>query len=158
MSSEIYFFVRKDNNFLPIACYTRSSTIYEFFNGSFCAVRPLTRRTLYDIQDAVQDELKELNRHITSCHDSIKLVCTFQNSSEEKLESIYSIQKTITDLEEIRKDLDRCLNFCYFLEHILETAEDTQYCDSDDIKFDLNDYIYYGVDTGFNITDDMIQN
>lgn len=158
MSSEIYFFVRKDNNFLPIACYTRSSAIYNFFNGSFCVVCPLTRNTLYDIRDVVRDESEELNRHIISCRDSIKLVCTFQNSSEEKLESIYSIQKTITDLEELRKDLDICLNFCCFLEHILETAEDTQYCDSDDIKFDPNNYIYYGVDTGFNITGDMIQN
>ena len=99
MSQYMHFFVRKGDNFLPIGTYSRNTTLYEALSLSapYEAIRPLTMEKINEVISTLIDEEKHAEDTISSLEAKNKLIATFNNSTEEKMELINENDETIND-------------------------------------------------------------
>lgn len=159
MSSYMYFFVRKNENFLPLVCYSRSNAIYEAFSdfAPYEKVRPLTSGFVSDVLNEQSEDLSELKKHLKDYHDELTLIASFNNSVEDKMQAIYDARGSIEETEEIIEECEYAIAFCRFLLDILDEADGTKYYEDENLHLDPAHYLYYGVECGDNITSEMIQ-
>lgn len=104
MSQYVNFFIRHDNILLPLADYSRSTSLYHIMNDA-----PYEKLREYSFEE-LQLKVNELNasktayrKQIDYYNNHIDLICEMDNSIEDKLETIISIDATI---EEIQQEID----------------------------------------------------
>lgn len=142
MSAYIHFFVRIGNDFCPIATYCRGSKVYQIFhNAPYERIAVLDKETLNDYFNEatiVRDELKE---DVVRYEKLIGTITLFENSVEEKLESIEECENIIREVKDELRETEDTICFIGFLTSILN---EVLYDAPEGI--DKESYLYYGVE------------
>ena len=159
MSSYMHFFVRKNENFLPIACYSRSSAIYGAFSdfAPYEKVRPLTSGFVSEVLHEQTENLSKWKKRLEDSRKEMELIATFNNSVEDKMQAIYDARGSIEETEEIIEECEYTVAFCRFLLNILDEADSSKYYEDEKLHLDAAHYLYYGVECGDDITSEMIE-
>lgn len=108
MSQYVNFFIRHDNILLPLADYSRSTSLYHIMNDA-----PYEKLREYSYEE-LQLKVNELNTSKTAylkqidCYNNhITLICEMDNSIEDKLDMITSVDETIKDIQQEIDAIDR---------------------------------------------------
>ena len=148
MSSYINFFIRSDNRFLPLGNFSRSSEIYQRLNNDvpYEKLKALTYNKLNNVVNNIIEDAHKYNNRILKYKKEIELIATFNNSVEDKLEAINSIESTIEDIEESISELNFAQGWFDSLCKIIDRA--SEYTDEDyNGLIDASKYIYAGIET-----------
>ena len=146
MSVYINFFLRYEDNFIPLLDCGRSSYIYQFFAHKipYEKIKPLTisdlRNSYYELRD-MKDEFKEsLNKY----DKTIKEIPNFNNSVDDKLAALNEIEETYDEIKETINEIEVCMIKIDFLISIIEAMK--YYDERPDLKVDINKYLYAGIE------------
>ena len=141
MSQYVNFFLRRGDEFIPLKDYSRSSPIYSVMNAPYEKIREYNYSDL-EAKILALKEMKEDNAAaITRIRERINSVYQLNNSVEEKMEYVNDYYSQISDFEENKKNLDRCM-----IE--LEFIADLVYMDCT---------IYAGVEIGEPTLEDVVK-
>lgn len=154
MSSYINFFIRpKDDLFIPIGDFSRSTEIYRRFTNEvpYEKITPISQRLLEDSIDKIQKEIEHLQQRIIKLHDKIKIIPTYNNRISEKEQLMYEYQ---TEIENIKDDIENNLFFQGILDCYLCMIQTIQY--DDNFNVDKDKYIYAGIEVPASISEDLI--
>lgn len=147
MSSYIHFFLRCGDKFLPIGTYGRSTHIYQAFEhfAPWERIRPVTIHFLDGVKNTLKD-LDSLVSDITAARERIFQIGAFNNSIDEKLNAINSIEEEIAESKEEVEEIRNARNFIGFLYDILDEAEYSS------AQLNANEYLYVGLECGGSVT------
>lgn len=122
MSQYINFFIKHNNDFAPIAEFSRNSEIFQSFLdfAPWEKVSHLSNRDLSFIYREIKDKIDEYKKDINKKREMIDKVCSFTNSVEDKLDYIESYTSTIEALKDILNELYYAKHFISFLSEIEE--------------------------------------
>ena len=153
MSQYLHIFVRKNDEFAPIGSFSNGSQIY-FALSNYAPwekVAPIGSEELNVVIDNINSAIEENNAAIQKACDERHQVMGSPNTLEEKLSYIHEyIDSYIRECEEENIELRDAAYFMSFLAHIVENAAHI-----DDI--DENNYVYVGIECGYNITPEDIE-
>ena len=156
MSQYINFFIRCDKTFVPLFSFSRNSYIYGAFRGApYEKVTALTENTLANVQESLMSEMNTYKARLKQNEAEKKVIPVFQNSVDEKLESIREINESIGGIQEELGDLEMGLNYCIVMQNILETAKYAK----DDVNIENygeNSVIYYGIEISRPSLEDIV--
>ena len=158
MSSYMHFFIRKGNEFAPIATYGRSSCTYQAFKefAPYEKIRPLTALQLGQVDEKLRADLEsQYNRD--AIVERINMISKFNNSVDEKLAAIEDEVSALKELEDEEKALKRARKFVSFLLDIIDEAHSSQYYEDAAAHIDPNAYIYVGIECGGVVNVDTIE-
>ena len=144
MSAYIQFFIRSNDNFIPIGYYSRNNTIYEYFQSyaPWDAITVIGRDLLIDISQTIAKDRNLLNKNIDDAKKEKQLIASFNNSVEDKLIAIAEYNQMIAAYEQELKEL---------------TFADCFVCVLDDILSNNgNDCIYIGIEVGLPTVSDIV--
>ena len=140
MSSYIYFYIRKNDDFIPIGEYSRSHNIYQNFNeyAPYEAIQVITESTLISIRNSLMNDMNKMTQLIKENEDNKQLIASFNNSVEEKMTEINEINNNIEAAQEEYESLQYTIYYCDFLNDIIDTRK---YTDNEE-----NQCIYVGIE------------
>lgn len=135
MSSYIDFYVKKYGVYIPIASYSRSSTIYQAFEGApYGKVSQLKLETINDVKDSAKEHILKYKKEIEEYTSKINLVRDMSNSVEEKMQTIYELQASKAEYECLIQEEQYAISFFDFLIAAIDSY--------------FGNKLYYGVDAG----------
>lgn len=151
MSSYLHFFLRDGDKFLPLATYGRGSQLYQIFDDAapYAKIAPVTVHILDRIKDDARSSIERSRAEISRIEDRIKLIGTFTNSVEEKLEFIHEEDDFLTEAREDIEEKNMAMTFISFLYDILDEA---RYGEE---GIDSESYVYMGVECGYPKIEDI---
>lgn len=151
MSAYINFFVRHEDDFIPLGDFSRNSIIYPTMKD--CAdvpwekIIPLTLDNLHAAQTRVHKHSTDALDYINTLKSRIEEVKSFNNSVEEKLEQIEMYRGEIEEWRQEAEEARYAENYFYFLMDLIEAAHD----------IDANKYIYAGIEIGRPTIEDIYE-
>lgn len=153
MSQYVQFFIKtNENNFLPIATYSRSSKIFQYFREyvPFEKIGNINDKTVQYIMNDITTDYKSYKETIEKNKKTIERVSSFKDSDiSEKIEIIERYEEYIEEMQEEIEELNYTKYFIYFLNEMIEEA-----------KYDHNvknkDYIYAGIEVGYPTLEDVV--
>lgn len=144
MSQYLEFYVRHNDDYLPIASYGGGSAYMEMFDNyvpSYSGLRTVTESMLGSVRADVQRKIKENGQFIKRCEKLKHDILQANNSMEEKLDYMAGEDQSIEETEDENEALDSVDHFIDFLYNILEEAE---FSEREGIEKDK--YLYVGVE------------
>ena len=144
MSQYLEFFIRHNDDYLPIASYGGSSTYMEMFDNyvpSYSGLRAVSEVMLGSIRGDIRQKIKENEQFIKRTEKLKQDILQANNSMEEKLEQIAGQDEYLDEIEDENEALDSVDHFIDFLYNILEEAE---FSEHEGIQKDK--YLYVGVE------------
>ena len=144
MSQYLEFYVRHNDDYLPIASYCGSSTYMEAFEKyvpSYRGLRTVTESMLGSVRKYVRLKIKDNEQFIKRTEKLKQDILQANNSMEEKLEQIAGQDEYLDEIEDENEALDSVDHFIDFLHGILEEAE---FSDHEEIQKDK--YLYVGIE------------
>ena len=151
MSAYIQFFIRHNDDFLPIGVFSRNNTIYQVFDeiAPWEKIRPISDVHLNKVRASLKDFANDIDRTMKRIENREKLIATFDNSVEEKLEALENSTEYKMELEEERVSYKMALGYVNSLYEILDSIEY-------DKRFDMGAYLYVGIEVGDPTVEDLI--
>ena len=146
MSSYVNFYIRINENFVPIGSYCRSSSLYRAINKMlpYEKITALTSEKIGKVIEVIKEEIEDIKKIIEKnkqVHNEI--IAMTGNSVEEKLASIYSIE---AENEEIEGELEDFEHSKHILQVYLDMIDEIHYSEEYVMDNDYNHYIYAGVE------------
>lgn len=144
MSRYLEFYIRHNDDYLPIASYCGSSVYMEMFDDyvpSYSGLRTVTESMLGSVHADVRKKIRENEWFIKRCEKLKQDIFQANNSMEEKLDHIAGEDQSIEETKDENEALDGVDHFIDFLYNILEEAE---YGEHEGIQKDK--YLYAGVE------------
>jgi len=144
MSQYLEFYIRHNDDYLPIASYCGSSAYMEMFDDyvpSYSGLRTVTESMLSSVRADVQQKIKENEQCIKRAEKLKQDILQANNSMEEKVEYMAGEDQAIEETEDENRALDSVDHFIDFLYNILEEAE---FGEHEGIQKDK--YLYAGVE------------
>lgn len=140
MSAYIQFFIRHEDTFLPIGTFSRNNAIYQVFDGIAIweKIRPIGEPILNDAEKVVKEFIGMSEKALAQANEEKNMIANFNNSVEEKLQSIEEYNSYIAEITDDIKGLEAAQQYLWFLRDILESIEYTD--------FNKNPYLYVGVE------------
>lgn len=144
MSSYASFFVRSENNLVPIGSFSRNTAIYQSVQHyAPCEnIGPLPEDFIEKHRNSIRVKIADYRNHIAELHKMIdEIIPKCNNSLEEKIESIEGYKNQIEDWQDGIDDLT-------FAEQYFNTL----FCIIDDIpydwqeKYNKDEYIFVGIE------------
>lgn len=162
MSQYIHIFIRNGNDFLPLWCLNGKYNLGEILSkfAEWEKVVPLTVDNLDRCKDLVDSKIGELIETRTSYEESIKIIPTFDNNLDDKCEKIFELKENIRDINLDIQEVEYDKHMLSCMRQILDSIHDiTTYSEDEEFKkkFDVNKYLYIGLETGDKITLDMVE-
>lgn len=144
MSQYLEFYVRHNDDYLPIASYVGSSAYMEMFDDyvpEYSGLGTITESTLSSIRGDIRQKIKE-NEQFAKRTEKLKQdILQANNLMEEKLDHIAGEDQVLDEIEDENEALDGVDHFINFLYNILEEAE---FGEHEGIQKDK--YLYAGVE------------
>lgn len=144
MSSYASFFVRSENNLVPIGSFSRNSQIYQSIQHyAPCEnICPLAEDFIEKYCNSIKEIITDYHSHLNECHKMIdEVIPKCNNSLEEKIESIEGYKNQIEDWQDGIDDLIFAKGFFNFLLCILDDIPyDWQK------KYNRDEYIFVGIE------------
>jgi len=140
MSAYIQFFIRHEDTFLPIGTFSRNNAIYQVFDGIAVweKIRPIGEPILNDAEKIVKEFIGVSEKALARANEEKDMIANFNNSVEEKLQSIEGYNSYIAEITDDIKGLEAAQQYLWFLRGILESVEGTD--------FNKQPYLYVGVE------------
>ena len=140
MSAYIQFFIRHEDTFLPIGTFSRNNAIYQVFDGIAVweKIRPIGESILDDAEKIVREFISVSKKTLARANEEKGMVVNFNNSVEEKLQSIEEYNSYIAEITEDIESLKTAQQYLWFLGDILESVEYTD--------FNKQSYLYVGIE------------
>lgn len=140
MSAYIQFFIRHEDTFLPIGIFNRNNAIYQVFDGIAVweKIRPIGEPILDDAEKIVKEFIGVSEKTLARVNEEKNMIANFNNSVEEKLQSINEYILYIAKITDDIRGLEAAQQYLWFLRDILESVEDTD--------FNKQPYLYVGVE------------
>ena len=146
MSQYIHFFIRHENEFLPIATYSRSTYIYQSINAPYEHIRAVRKQTVDSIKQDILFDIDKCKEDIKSLTENKSLITSFNNSIEEKWEMISGIDESINESKRILNEMQSAYEFLSFIGNMISEAHDTKYDEDKPNWLDPDKYVYMGVE------------
>lgn len=144
MSSYASFFVRSENNLVPIGSFSRNSQIYQSIQhyAPYEKIGPLSEDFIEKCRNSTKEIIADYRSHLNECHKMIdEVIPKCNNSLEEKIESIEGYKNQIEDWQDGIDDLIFAKGFFNFLLCILDDIPyDWQK------KYNRDEYIFVGIE------------
>ena len=140
MSAYIQFFIKHEDIFLPIGVFSRSSAIYRVFDGIaiWGKIRPVGELALDSAEKIVKEFIDVSEKSLVRANEEKNMIANFNNSVEEKLESIEGYNSYIAEITKDIKGFESAQQYLLFLRDVLESVEYTD--------FNKQPYLYVGVE------------
>ena len=124
MSQYVNFVVRANDTFIPLFSFSRNSYMYAAFHSvaPYEKLSAITADALNMSQDILLDQIDTYQRKIVAYRAEKKMIPSFNNSVDEKLDGIRNIDNMIDDVQSELDELGLALNYCTVMHDILETA------------------------------------
>ena len=135
MSSDIHVFARKNDEFIELLCYGRSSDLYQSLNfgAPYEHIAPLTQERIEDAINELEAAQEEDQEYDARDKATIAQVGSWNNTINEKFEAINELQRAI---DERSVDMRMRATTIGILRFLLNVEAD----------------LYYGVDCGSDVT------
>lgn len=154
MSEYTHIFLEKEGTFIEVSCTSRSAAISEMFEdyAPWEKIREVTHEDLQQIYRQYNDELTKWKQHQKDLEERIKVIATFNNSVDEKLEAWHDIDGDINETKETIDQLEYALRIVTLLDDILDSSELN-------VKYERMApvHIYVGRECGSKVTMDDIE-
>ena len=140
MSAYIQFFIRHEDTFLPIGVFSHNNAIYQVFDGIaiWGKIRPVGEPALDSAEKIVKEFIRASKKALARVIKDKNMIANFNNSVEEKLQSINDYNSYIAEVKEDIKGLEAAQQYLWFLRDILEAVEYTD--------FNKDPYLYVGIE------------
>lgn len=158
MSQYLNLFARVGDRFIPLASYSRNCLFYqvmrESINPPYEKVKSLSIEQLGKVRDIFAAQQKDVIMRIQHLHSKKRIIASFNNSVEDKLEALVDCDSAIEDWKIDLAQRQEGENICNFLIDMIESIKYGEDKGFDDIFY--NNYIYCGIEVGCDITPDDI--
>lgn len=140
MSAYVQFFIRHEDTFLPIGTFNRNNAIYQVFDGiaEWAKIRPIGEPILNDAEKIVKEFISVSEKALARANEEKSAIVVFNNTVEEKLQSINEYNSYIAEITDDIKGLKVAQQYLWFLRDILESIEYTD--------FNKKPYLYVGIE------------
>ena len=153
MSQYLHIFVRKNDEFSPIGTFGGGSQFYRALSSyaPWEKVAPIGSGELNAAIDNINSAIEENNAAIHRACDERHQVMGSPNTLEEKLSYIHEyIDSYIRECEEENIELQYA---AYFINFLARIVNDAAYIDG----IDEDHYIYVGIECGYNIVPEDVE-
>lgn len=142
MSQYISFYIKSNKKYLPLASYSRSTSIYEYAYAyvTYGDGKAITQDLIKDILNDINKAEINFNKQLKEMTDRIQLITQMNNNVDDKLEAIFNCEAEIKELNECKEDLITARCFYTFINDILT---EVKYDES--IK-EKNSYVWFGIE------------
>lgn len=146
MSQYIYFYIRHNDEFLPILSMSRSSALYQAFIDYvlYEKIRAINYATLCNVKKDLNKKIADYKKSIEKHRKENDTIAAFNNSVGEKLDAMHTNLAVIDDLQEEVDELYTALHYVYFMIMMLEEVIG-------------KDYIYAGIEICPPTLDDVVE-
>ena len=152
MSAYIQFFIRNNDVFMPIGIYSRNNTIYQYFDEytPWGKIKLVTRELLRKVRDNINEDLAATQKRYDYAKERKEWIATLNNSLEEKMEYIESVEELLSECCETIEQLTYTKHYLNFLDDVIESVEYEEHIDH-------KNYLYVGIEVGNPTVDDIVQ-
>lgn len=126
MSQYIQFFIRCEDKFVPCWLFSKYEVFYKNFDACgvpYGKIIPITEDILCTVETDLIDKEAECKANIRKERELIESIRQFNNTVDEKLEAIQSVNDTISDLEYEQRQIYICKCIINVFKEILSTAK-----------------------------------
>ena len=147
MSAYIYFFIRKDKDFIPLVSYSRNSDIYNIISSATYIPWEHINNITYDVlHDWIVAADSEINRTETEIKKIEKM---FELSNSYTLSDAYGYASTIEEYNELIERIKGIKVIFDFMKDILDEYEYEE-------DLDVSNILYFGMEISNPTVDDII--
>lgn len=149
MSQYTHIFLEKQNTFIEVSCTCRGCALSEMFDeyAPWEKVREVTYEDLQHIYGEYEGHLKEWHEYLDKLNDRAKLIATFNNSVEEKMDALHDIDESRDEVRETVSELESALHLVGVLKDVLHAAQmNSEYEETAPV------HVYAGCECGSNVT------
>lgn len=152
MSQYLEIYVKsKEDNFTYLDAFSRSTCMYHLLNEDIGApyekVRRMTKARLQEAIGIGSNYLQSIIERKKKQEDTLKLISSFNNSVDEKMEAIYEHQEILEEYDDSITEWEWTLNY---LRVLLNMAENMSYEES-------KTGLYYGIEAGSPTLEDVVE-
>ena len=144
MSQYIYFYIRHNDEFLPILSMDSSNALYQTFANyvPYEQISAINYATFRSVEKELNEKITNHNKIIEKYRKENDTISSFNNSIGEKLEAIRTNLLAINKLQDEVDELYTALYYVYFMLMMLEEVT-------------AKDYIYAGIEICSPTLDDV---
>lgn len=147
MSAYIYFFIRKDKDFIPLVSYSRNSDMYNIISRTTYMpwehISNITYDILHDWIVAADDEINRTKSEIK------KIEKMFELSNSYTLGDAYGYASTIEEYNEL---IERIKGIKVIFDFMKDILDEYEY----EVDSNVSDILYFGMEISNPTTDDII--
>lgn len=154
MSQYLHIFIRNKDEYTELDCYGRGSTIYDIFAdyAPYEKVAPVDSH-IADILHQARDKKANYEKMIQDYNERIDVIKTMSGDLDERMDMI---NEYMDSRDEVKKDLDDfnyAVDVVLFFYNLIDNYQtNVKYEGAPD-----HPRMYVGIETGSNITPDMVQ-
>ena len=141
MSSYVHVFARKDETFVELLCYCRSSELYQalYHYAPYEEIAPLSSAQLVEAKSWLVDRL-DVAREFNAVDElTITQIGSWSNTIDEKLEAINEVQRSISERKKEMDELEAAIHILEFLMNVEVELYIGEECGSDVSVEDITD-------------------
>lgn len=145
MSQYLEIFLRtKNDQFICLEAFSRNTVLYKLIHAPYGKIRPLTEEMLREAINIVEGYIINCKESKKRQKEELKLIASFNNSVEEKIERIYQIYETIDDYKDMLSEYNIALGYLRTFLDMIDFG-----------KYEENTKFYCGVEVGTPTVDDI---
>lgn len=124
MSQYVNFFIRCERQFVPLFSFSRNTYLYRVFSkeAKYEKIMAVDMDMIERAKTRLRDYIEAYQSRIDIHRKEQAAIPTFNNSVEEKLEAVRTIDSALQELEAEIAEIVTALNYCEVMCDILETA------------------------------------
>lgn len=159
MSSYVNFFIRTNDAFIPIASYGRSTRVYKIFEDvPYGKVDVLTTDYLKELSFEAQEYTNYVDKQIEKCYQRKEIIATFNNTVDEKYETVCEIEREIEDWQCEKREAEAAEDFIQFLRDMITEIQYNEDTKISEYLQDCDHYVYCGMEISANLSEkDIVQ-
>lgn len=133
MSSYIHVFARKNETFIELLCYCRSSELYQVLHqyAPYGKIAQLTNSQMSQVKTKLLQRLADIQQYNDEDKALIAQVGSWSNTTDEKFEAINELQRNIAERTEETDELDAAVHILNFLLNVEAELYIGEECGSD---------------------------
>lgn len=141
MSEYVEFFVKNGENYSPIGTFCRSNAIFEVARDNgvpYEGLRNVDSELIGRMRADLEQKVRNARKNIRVKNDYLTFLQGAEMSAEDKAQEYSDTRDEIEEFEDEISNLNYCVNFCLFLDDVIESAAA--------YDFDSNSYIWVGIE------------